>query len=316
MKKRSNLLFAGIFIGSILICSVVLVLVLNLSKNGNEGKVKKISVEANQDMVELSSQDGNTETKTTDTSGEVENQEAIQSQQTEMQSKEPDNGLISGVENKSVELNKGIKKIAINASVDEVTVYQSNRKELEVTQIYNNIDKDDLISVDELSDTLIIATKYTDPNFQLPGNNTNRSSSLTINLPKGFQGKLEVTSDVGSIYIENELKLEELKVSSNVGDIIVKSSQNLNKAELVTDVGNVEVKGEWNVETSRVATSVGDITFHKSVKAEEFLIKVELGNISVPSEVKSNPNYSISTELGEIFIKAVKKTSRLDSILM
>ena len=42
MKKGPNLLFAGAFITSILICSLVLVLVFNLSKNENEGKVKKI----------------------------------------------------------------------------------------------------------------------------------------------------------------------------------------------------------------------------------------------------------------------------------
>lgn len=137
-------------------------------------------------MVGLSSPDGNTEIESSDTSGEVKNQEAIQSQQTEVQTKENDNGLVSGVEDKSVVVKKGIKKIVINASVDEVIVYQGDGKKLEVTLIYKNIDKDDLISVNELSEALIISTEYTDANFQLPGNNTNRSSSLKINLPKGF----------------------------------------------------------------------------------------------------------------------------------
>lgn len=320
MKKRSNLLFAAAFTGSILLCSLILVLIFSLSKAENEGKVKKVSVEASQDMVELSYQDVNGNIESGNTSDEMDKQDVIHTQQTQektdLQSKENDHGLISGVEDKSLAVNKEIVKITINASVDEVTVYQGDGEALELTQNYKNIDKDDLLSVTKLSNELLISTKYTDPGFRLPGIiNSNRSSSLKIKLPKDFQGKLEVTSDVGNVYIENELKLEELVISSNVGDIIVRSTQNLRKAKLSTEVGNVEIKKEWNVEISSLATAVGNVTIHNGVKAEKLFIDVDMGNVSVPTKVKENPNYSISTELGEIITDG-KNGTEIDSLLM
>ncbi len=299
MKKRPNVMFAGIFVGSVLICSLVLVLVFNLIKNEDEGKVKEVSVAASQGMIELSSNDESKEVEAKDAPGKVDDKAQPQAR-VQDNDNEKGNGLISGLEDISAQVN-GVKKITISAAVDEVTVYQGDGEKLEITQIYKNIDKDDLVSVTELGDELMISTSYTDSGFQLPGiYNYNRSSQLKINLPKGYEGKLDVSTDVGNVYIENELQLESAVINCDVGNIIVKSTQKMKKATLSTDVGNVEIQEEWNVETSSVAANVGNVTLYKAVKADKLFIDVDMGNIIVPEEVRENENYSISTDFGEI----------------
>ena len=308
MKKRPNLLFAGAFIGSVLLCSLALVLILNLCKMGNEGVMKEVRVEASQGMDEQSSQKVSQETGSKDTSDEAEHQEVVQSRQTTAQNEENDNGLISGTEEKSIALNREIENIAINVNVDEVTVYQGEDENLKITQTYKNIVKDDLFTVTDSGDELRITTEFTEAGFHRPWDNYSRSSGLKIELPKGFQGKLEVTSKVGSINIKNGLELEELVINSQVGDITVKGTQNLSKAELSTEVGNVEIKDEWNVGSSSIETEVGDVTLRKSVKAEELTIDVEMGKVKVPKEVKENKNFSISEGFNDAITDATRGT--------
>ncbi len=79
----------------------------------------------------------------------------------------------------------------------------------------------DLFTVTDSDDELRITTEFTEVGFHRPWDNYCRSSGLKIELLKGFQGKLEVTSKVGSINIKNGLELEELVINSQVGDITV-----------------------------------------------------------------------------------------------
>jgi hypothetical protein len=321
MKKKVNLLFVAGLVGSVLICSLVLVFLLTSGKKGNDEKVKRIELAASEDVVNyFNNEEAGVELALGEQTMIEENQEDIVMTQATKQEEEHLPNLISGTESKSIDIKSDIKQIILKSSVDDVIVFHGSNKELEITQTYENLDKKDLFTVAQISDKLEISTIFTEDNLLLPGRSNYRKSILEVKLPEGFKGKIDVLCDVGNITIKDELKLEEASINSGVGDIIVEGIQSLNKAEIQSDVGNIKINGAWKVVESTITTgvgkieingiwrvvestvkaNVGNISFRDNVEAEKLSVEVEIGNIVIPSGIKEQKGCSIVTELGEI----------------
>ena len=211
------------------------------------------------------------------------------------------NGLITGTENKSVVLNSDIKQITIDSAIDEVIIYNNESEEIEITQIYENLYKNDLFTITENKEEFLISTISTEQNLKLPGNQSlKRKSRLEIKLPKSFSGKLNVSCDIGSIHIQDELTLEESSLYCDIGDISIEKSQNLKKANITSNIGNITVIDSWNVEESNFEANIGNVVFINTINVDKFSVYVQIGNIVVPNEIKQSMKRFLKVDLGVI----------------
>lgn len=315
MKKKSTVLFITTFVFGILACSLVMFLLFNISMKENEGSVKEIKVSANAKELAYAELKGSVETyNLSDGKNTKKSQETLEQNQSDilkdqgntdnnenLTNEKEDTTLISGSIDKSIPLDASTKNITIDSAIDEVLIYVSETKELEITQIYENLYTEDLFKIREETEKIVIETTSTGDKLQLPSNKSfTRKSTLEVRLPKNFTGTLDVSCDVGSILVKDGLNLEELNLSSDIGDITIQKAHSIKRANVQCDIGNVTVKEAWNVDVSTFRVEVGNVRFDNTIKANDLTVDVEIGNILAPSDVLNNKKFSLKVDIGVI----------------
>lgn len=171
------------------------------------------------------------------------------------------------------------ENIIIETTRQSILIRKSNGDKIKVSQ-YGSPDtkNEDLFLVSNSSDGVHIYIKKT---FHLEIFNFNvYRERLVVEIPEDFYGNLDAAASSGSIKVEDEFELKNVKLSNTSG------STQVNK-NLVADTLNAN-------------TSSGSIKFNGIITAKDVSAKAVSGSIHATMGIKAGGNLELNTSSGSI----------------
>lgn len=171
----------------------------------------------------------------------------------------------------------GVNSIVFKLDVGEAILKTTDKDEIAVVERSNkNLKKHKLI-IDKTNNELT----FREPTNRIAIFNfgTNNKKVVEISLPKKYQDKLYLYSDVGNIKIKSDLNLKELELESDVGKVIVEGNIKADIFKSNSDAGDTKIArleakkfdirsdvGKVIVESAlgkgKVESDVGDVIFN------------------------------------------------------
>ncbi len=173
------------------------------------------------------------------------------------------------------------KNIIIETSRHSIQIRKTNEDKIKVSQ-YGNPDSmnEELFMVSSSSDGVHIYIKKA---FHLEIFSLNMyKEALIVEIPEDFKGNLDASASSGSIKIEDDFELSNVKLSNSSGNTRIYNS-------LVADSLNVN-------------SSSGSIKFNGIVTANNVSAKANSGSIRSTMGIKANGNLDLNTSSGSIDI--------------
>lgn len=216
--------------------------------------------------------------------------------------------LIFGSEYKKVVFNEtyenNFKKIIIENDVGSVHVVQSQDDNIKVEITGKDKDKY-LDKIKVTNDNNILNIKINDKHGFFSFNT--KYSRITVYIPKNYNQKMSIKTDIGNIYVDSFTKLN-LKVSSDTGNINILKARNINAN---CDMGNIKIKNALNYVS--IKNDMGNIKITNLNINKDSIIKNNMGNITIS---KTNDIYIESkTNLGNNKVKGSNRKSDITLII-
>ncbi len=117
---------------------------------------------------------------------------------------------------------------------------------------------------------------------------------ITVLLPSGIQGNLNIESDTGGVNI-GALSFESISLSTDTGDITCSASAS-GEINIETDTGDVDITS--SAPSIRVESDTGDVTLHRTVATDNLYITTSTGDVEI--EGADAPNIYIKTSTGDV----------------
>lgn len=182
------------------------------------------------------------------------------------------------------------ENIEFDLTVDEIILEYYEGNTIKITEKSNyELEKNEMLQIDRKSNSLIISRD--DEKFNVSRNNINRL--LQIYLPREYNGKLEVSNNVGDININSELILDELNIKQNVGDLNI-SAIDTNIYKIENNVGDIEIEDISGC--GEIRSDVGNIKCGIDLIKGDIKINANTGDIKV--SVDSNISFNLEVNYG------------------
>lgn len=104
-------------------------------------------------------------------------------------------------------------------------------------------------------------------------------------------------SDVITVYVPDDVVLENIKIDGNVGDIDIGGIQGAKELHITNDTGDVDIVG-GTFETLDINTDVGDITAERVTVTKEMSVMSDVGDIELDGEFRCDGN--IQSRVGDV----------------
>lgn len=183
---------------------------------------------------------------------------------------------------KSEEISLGNNnRITIETTRESIQIRKTNGDKIKVSQ-YGNPDtkNEELFIVSSSNDSVHI---YINKTFKVKMFNFNvNKEMLVVEIPEEFYGNLEATASSGSIKIEDEFELKQVRLNNSSGGTHINNN-------LIAD-------------TLYINTSSGSIKFNDSVTAKDISAKTTSGAIRSTMNIKADNEIELNTSSGSINI--------------
>lgn len=195
------------------------------------------------------------------------------------------------VESKSIELSK-IESINIDSSVTDVIVFESEKVD-KVEIEFKTYKNGPRLTVSE-GTTLEIQAKTKTKNLNF-GNSV--SPTLTIEIPKNYDGDIKINTDVGDLYL-NEINCQNINIESSVGDIELENIV-ATKFKVDGSVGSINGSG-IKAEQIELNNSVGDIDVDNIEGNIEGQVQTGDANFDFDNVIG---DFDFSTNIGDLTVE-------------
>lgn len=227
-----------------------------------------------------------------------------------------------------------IDKIKLNFKASDVKIIITDEPELKVIQYANKeLEEKDLFYTSVSNNELVVKeTKNSGIHFFLF--NTN-AVAYDIYIPKNYEGSIFVESVSGDIFIDEELKLNNVEIKNTSGDIIFNrvisanelkiktvsgdiklndvnsnslilesTSGDINAGRTTNNVGAKSVSGDITINSASgrvsIETTSGDISGYNFIIKEKSNAKSVSGDIKISLDKDSNCKINTNTTSGDI----------------
>lgn len=211
--------------------------------------------------------------------------------------------LIFGSEYKKVVFDKSydnnVENIIIENDIGGIHIKQAKDNQIKV-EITGKDKKEYLKKIKVSSDNNILNIKVDDGNRNFFNFNA-KYSRITIYLPKNYDKKMSIKTDIGNIYVDSFAKLN-LSAISETGNISISKAKNINAN---CDMGNIKIKNALNY--VNIKNNMGNIKINNLNITKDSTIKNDMGNIIIN---KTNDIYiNAKTNLGNNKVKGSNRKS-------
>lgn len=211
--------------------------------------------------------------------------------------------LISKVETllESEEIYLGnIERIKVNCSSQNIIIRKTNGNNIKVSQ-YGDPDtkKDGLFLVSTTNDSVHIYIDY-DKKFRFNFfSNIINNERLIIEIPETYYGNLDSTASSGSIKIEDEFKLMDVRINCSSGNIKINNNIASDTINLKTSSGSIKFNGAVTAKNVSVKASSGNIYSNMSITSDESIeLNTTSGSINTKSDITTKDLYAHSSAGG------------------
>lgn len=191
-----------------------------------------------------------------------------------------------------IELNE-INAIRLNFKASDVKVMITDEPELKIIQYANKeLEEKDLFYTSVSNNELVVKeTKSSGFHIYL-FNTTNVAYDIYV--PKNYEGSMFVESVSGDVFIDEELKLNNVEIKNTSGDIVFNRTITANEVKIKTVSGDIKLN-DVNSNSLILESTSGDINAGRTTNYVE--AKSVSGGISIGG---ANGKISIQTTSGDI----------------
>ncbi len=191
-----------------------------------------------------------------------------------------------------IELNE-INAIKLNFKASDVNVMITDEPELKIIQYSNKeLEEKDLFYASVSNNELVV--KETKSNgFRVYLFNTT-NIAYDIYVPKNYEGNIFVESVSGDVFIDEELKLNNVEIKNTSGDIVFNRTISANEVKIKTVSGDIKLN-DVNSNSLILESTSGDINTGRTTNY--FEAKSVSGDVSIGG---ANGKISIQTTSGDI----------------
>lgn len=202
----------------------------------------------------------------------------------------------AGLETKTSEVTEAFNSISINGTYSDITVRPSTDGKCTVT---TRLGRNSDLSVKVSDGTLAVDAKAQGKKwYEHIGFNIG-SSYITVYLPSGTYGALNISSVVGDIDVSRSLMFDSIDIKSESGDIRNYASAT-NAVKFKSSAGEIYVEhisaGSLELSLSMGSIDVSDITCGGDIKADVSAGKIELSNVRCLNFVSDSNNCKLELE--------------------
>lgn len=191
-----------------------------------------------------------------------------------------------------IELNE-INTIKLNFKASDVKVMITDEPELKIIQYANKeLEEKDLFYTSVSNNELVVKETKSSGFHIFLFDTTNVAYDIYI--PKNYEGSIFVESVSGDIFIDEELKLNNVEIKNTSGDIIFNRTISANEVKIKTVSGDIKLN-DVNSNSLILESTSGDINTGRTTNYIE--AKSTSGDISIDG---ANGKISIQTTSGDI----------------
>lgn len=194
---------------------------------------------------------------------------------------------------------EGITKLDIRIDVSNVDIKYYDGTNLEISGRLSKYSKG--VNVERKSNKFIIKEEYN----QNKNINVDNSSDLQINIPRSFNGDLEIDFGVGECEVE-DLEVNNISITTGVGELSL-DEISFNKLDLESGVGEVSLETKKKTGDIKIEGGVGEIYVSLGDINGNLKLEGGLGSATIKVPVDAPINITSDSGLGSANINA--KTS-------
>ena len=183
---------------------------------------------------------------------------------------------------------EGITNLDISIDVSNVDIKYYDGTNLEISGVLSKYSKG--LKVEKKSNKFVIKEESN----QNKNINPDNSSNIEINIPRSFNGDLEVDFGVGDCKI-NDLEVNNMSITTGVGELSLKEIS-FNKLELESGVGEISLETKKKTGDITIEGGVGEI--YVSLGDINGNLKLDGGVGSATIKVPTDAPINISTNAG------------------